>query len=64
MSECRLVVDLGPEGPARSISIKLERRADAFLVAQRYDRPAELWDRGRKVCGLKLSRPGGVWVIS
>lgn len=64
MSGCRLVVDLGTSGAARSISINLRDRSEALLVAQRYDGPSELWDGGRRVCTISRSHPSGMWVIS
>lgn len=64
MSECRLIVDLGPSGPVRSLSINLHSRSEAFLVAQRYDRPAELWDGNKRVCSISRSGPGGMWILS
>lgn len=62
MSQFRLVVSVGSAGPVRSVSVNLKHRAEALLVAQRYDSPAELWDGDDKIC--RISRAGEMWVIS
>lgn len=63
MHSYRLVIDLGPKGPAQSITINLGSREEALIVAQRYNRPAQLWDGDGKVCSIKEG-PSGVWIIS
>lgn len=62
MSHYRLVVQVGEEGPVRSVSVNLKHRGEALIAAQRYDAPAELWDGNRKLCSI--NRTGGIWVIS
>lgn len=64
MSEFQLTVDLGSQGAARSVTIALRDRAEALLVAQRYDRPSVLWKGDRRVCGISRIGAGGTWVIS
>lgn len=64
MPSYRLIVDLGPNGPARSLSVNLKDRAEAFLVAQRYDRPATLWHGDAKLCSINRVGEGGMWIIS
>lgn len=63
MPPYRLLVDLGDQGPVQSLSINLASREEALIVAQRYDRPSELWDQNGKLC--RISRgAGGMWVIT
>lgn len=63
MSRYRLMVDLGPNGPAQSVTINLGSREEALIVAQRYNRPAQLWDGDGKVCSITQG-PSGLWIIS
>lgn len=63
MSRYHLRVDLGPKGPVRSLSISLSSRDEAFIVAQRYKRPSQLWNEDGKLCSLACGE-GGLWIIS
>jgi hypothetical protein len=47
----------------KSVSVSLRDRSEAFLVAQHYDAPAELWDGDMNVCTISQSA-GGFWIIS
>lgn len=64
MPECRLVVRLHDESPMKSVSVTLRDRSEAFLVAQRYDAPAELWEGNKNVCTISRSEEDGFWIIS
>lgn len=48
----------------RSITVKLQSRDEAFLVAQRYDGAAELWDGETHVCTIRRADDAGIWVLS
>lgn len=64
MSGYRLVVHFDPEGQAHTLSVNLSHRAEALLVAQLYDAPAELWGGDTKICSISHTGSKGVWVIS
>ena len=61
-SNYRLVIDLGPDSPAKTLVVNLTSREEALVVAQRYNRPAELWDDGKRLCTITHS--GEMLVIS
>jgi hypothetical protein len=42
--------------------VNLNNRDEAFSAAQRYGRPAQLWDEGGRLCSITQS--GGMWIIS
>lgn len=64
MSDFRLLVKLGRTGPVNSISINLRNRSEAFLVAQNYDAPSELWEGDERLCTISRAGDGGLWLIS
>ncbi len=64
MSDLHLRVRLHDDGPMRSITVKLQNRDEAFLVAQRYDGPAELWDGDTHICTIRRTNDDGIWVLS
>jgi hypothetical protein len=47
-----------------AVSINLNSRDDAFIAAQRYGAPAELWDGDTHICTISQSSHDGVWIIS
>lgn len=63
MTHYRLLVHMEQSGPVNAISINLRNRDEAFVVAQRYDGPAELWDEDKLLCTIRHSG-AGVWMIS
>lgn len=63
MSHYHLIVHVGSDGPVRTLSVNLKSRDEAFIVAQRYTGPSELWYGDEKLCNINHA-DSGVWVLS
>ena len=64
MPDYRLVVSLHHGSPMKSVSVKLNDRSEAFLVAQRYDGIAELLDGDKSICTISRAPDGDFWIIN
>lgn len=65
MPNYRLVFAPRGEQEERSIFFHGADAAEALLIAQRHDGPAQLWEEDRHVCTLhKSGNNGEVWIIS
>lgn len=62
MPEYRLLVRLHSD-PMKSVSVSLSDSSEAFIVAQRYNGIAELWEDNRHVCTISRAHDGDFWVI-
>lgn len=64
MHNYRLVVRQDNDRTANEISVNLESREEALIVAQRFVGPAELWDGDVKLCVIDRLSDVGPWIIS
>jgi hypothetical protein len=65
MPHYRLVIAPHEGRDAKSIFFQGEDAAEALLIAQRHESPAQLWEDDRHVCTLHRSgNDGEVWIIS
>lgn len=65
MPNYKLVFDKRSAAPVRSISFSGEDASEVFLIAQKYDCPAELWVEDEHLCTLARSgNSGEIWVLS
>lgn len=65
MPNYRLVLPPRGKQEAQSIRFHGADAAEALLIAQRHEGPAQLWEDGRHVCTLhKSGNNGEVWIIS
>jgi hypothetical protein len=65
MPNYKLVFSERSNAPVRSIAFSGTDAAEVFLLAQRYEGPAELWVEEQHVCTLARSgNSGEVWVLS
>jgi hypothetical protein len=64
MPDYRLLVRLHPDSPMKSVSVSLNDRSEALLVAQRYDGIAELWEGDKSVCTINRAADGDFWIIN
>lgn len=65
MPSYRLVFAARGDQKTETIEFHGEDAAEALLIAQRHERPAQLWENERHLCTLHRSGGNGeVWIIS
>lgn len=65
MPNYRLVIGAREGQEEESIFFRGDDAAEALLIAQKHQSPAQLWDGDRHVCTLHRSgNDGEVWIIS
>lgn len=65
MPSYRLIFAARGDQEAQTIEFDGEDPAEALLIAQRHERPAQLWQADRHICTLHRSGTDGeVWIIS
>lgn len=65
MPNYRLIIAAREGQGTQSISFHGDDAAEALLIAQRHQSPAQLWEDDRHLCTLHRSgNDGEVWIIS
>lgn len=65
MPNYRIIFAARGDQEAKTIEFDGDDAAEALRIAQRHERPAQLWEEGRHLCTLHRSgNDGEVWIIS